>query len=248
MGGTSDGEIGDGLHAAGLFAAAEAGDEDGHEFGGFFEGERGLAGAQHVDESDKLTSESVVGVGELEGEIAFGTVEMDRAEAAVGVVDCGDGETDAAAVGEMHEVASGIALRLDGEETGAEQGLDGFQCVDAVALPGFAGETGDPAQISEVCVLGIGQAHLWGVAHTAGGKEDFALALPLNKLGEVGRVGGEGFVDEDGQSGLDEGAGAAHVIVAIIGGDDDGIDLTDDVERIGDDVFDQAGSGDFGGI
>ena len=45
-----------------LLAAADAGDDDGHEFDGFLERQRARARAQHVDEGDELGAEGVVGV------------------------------------------------------------------------------------------------------------------------------------------------------------------------------------------
>jgi hypothetical protein len=57
-------------------AAADAGDDHGHELDGFIEGQRSLAGEQHVDEGHELAAEGVVGIGELQGEIALRAVEM----------------------------------------------------------------------------------------------------------------------------------------------------------------------------
>jgi hypothetical protein len=61
-------------------------------------------------------------------------------------------------------------------------------------------------------------------------------------------AGREGFVHEDRQTGLDERPGAAHVVEAVVGGDDHGIHLADDILGLGHNVWNQGGGGDERGL
>ena len=66
----------------------------------------------------------------------------------------------------------------------------------------------------------------------------------MHKLAQFVDGGGHRFVDKNRKPRLDEGTGAADVIRAVVGGDDDSIDMADHVLWLGDDVGDEAGGGD----
>src|SRR5205823_3395413 len=132
-----------------LGPAAAAGDDDRHELDRFLKGQRARAGAEHLDEGHELGTKRVISIGESERELDFGAIEMDRAEAAKGVVNGADAYTHAGAVREVHHIAPGIGAGLHDLEARAEERLDRFQRVDAVALPRLAGEARDPAKLPE---------------------------------------------------------------------------------------------------
>src|SRR4029078_3505820 len=68
------------LHNASAFlAAANAGDDDAHEFDRLAERERWSAAAEEIDEGQQLSPEGVVGVGQFERQLSLGSVKMQRA-------------------------------------------------------------------------------------------------------------------------------------------------------------------------
>ena len=68
---------------------------------------------------------------------------------------------------------------------------------------------------------------LLGVAHAAGGHDGATVGDPLVEGAQIGRVVGEWFVNEDRHTCFDKRPGAFDVFAPYIGGDDDGIHLTD---------------------
>ena len=118
---------------------------------------------------------------------------MHRSEAAVRIVQRADGQPDTAAVSDMHDIAPSITVRLHGDEAGAQQRLHGFQRVDAITLPGLAGEAGNPAKITQMRVLLIVQTHFGCIAHAAGRRDPGHVRI-RKADGEEERTPGAGRV------------------------------------------------------
>src|SRR5687768_16013520 len=75
--------------------------------------------------------------------------------------------------------------------------------------------------------------------------------MPLDEGAEVLDGQGERLVDENGEASFDERLRASDVVEAIIGRDQHGVDVANDVGGIFDDVRNEPGSGDgvrYGGV
>jgi len=203
----------------------------------------GFPGVQKVDEGDELPAEGRVGVGAADRRLAVCAAEMEGAEGGAPVIYHGQRDLRAGLVGEVGDLQAGGGFEPDGSEARAEQAEDGFERVDAVIFPGLGAGAGDPAQGPEVGMAAEIGIEFRRIAHAAGGKQARAGFFPRDEGAQIFEAGGEGFVHEDGQSGLDEGPGAAHVVEAVIGRDEYGVHVADDVLWFLDDVRNFRGGG-----
>ena len=89
---------------------------------------------------------------------------------------------------------------------------------------------------------------LLGIAHGRRREDRLAFLDPSGERREVLPVVDHRLVDKHRNAGFDERTGALDVLEALVGGDQNGIDLADDVLGPGSDVGDHRNLGDINGI
>ena len=153
-------------------------------------------------------------------------------------------------VGELHQqqIPAGLPHVADALGLGvAKQGEHALQVVDGVFAQVLLAHGHGQFDRPDPLKPDPGRLHAAGVAERARGHEELAGCLLFVEVGEIRAGEGERLVDEDGDIGLQEGAGHGHMVLWIVAGQEHGIDGPDQILHLVCHAIDSAGSGDVFG-
>src|SRR6476619_4032029 len=116
------------------FPAADAGNQNRHQFDGFIEWKGRAVAFQHVDECNQLSSKSGVRVLQPKRNLAFCCIDVNAAKTTARIFDRRNAHLTPRAVLQVNDVRPVLVKGLRGYKARTENRVDRFEGMDAVSL------------------------------------------------------------------------------------------------------------------